>query len=478
MRDDPVASAGAPGTSAPDLRELKPALTRAVDELLRHVPYAHALAQAKEGMSFRATTRTSAIEPIEPVMGVVLSAWTGRTMLETSAPTLTEEDVRGATARLTDMIAKEGLDKSGPRIDPGPAVDDERVVAEQIPADSLSLDERLARARALKDRIHAKDARVKNAVARATHLRTQELFVGPTRKLFQDLKRAEMVCLIVMEDGGRAADLHGGRGRQGGAEHLTLGDHEVDELVTDCARMLHGKRLDGGQKRCVFMPDMAGLFAHEAFGHGTEADMFTKRRAKGAEYMGKRVASDLVDMFDDPSLPGEAGSYFFDHEGQVATRTQIITKGILTAPMTDLVSAAKLGIGRSANGRRESVSRKAYTRMSNTFFGAGTARVEDLIASLDDGLIVRHARNGMEDPKGWGIQCEAYMAEEVKGGKKTGVVFTPIIVTGYVPDLLMSIDGVSDAVEIGGLGTCGKGYKEWVKVTDGGPALRLNARVA
>jgi TldD protein len=399
-------------------------------------------------------------------------------MLETSVPALDDESVRGAVARLVDLVQSESSDAGGPRIDPGPAMDREFVVSEQQPAAALPLDERLARARALKDRIHAKDARVKNAIARATHLRTQELFVGPTKKLYQDLRRAEMVCLIVMEDGGHAADLHGGGGRQGGAEHLTLDERQVDGLVEDCARMLHGKRLDGGQKRCVFMPDMAGLFAHEAFGHGTEADMFTKRRAKGAEYMDKRVASDLVDMFDDPSLAGEAGSYFFDHEGQLSTCTQIIEKGTLRAPMTDLVSAAKLGLGRSANGRRESVARKVYTRMSNTFFGAGRDSVDALVASLDDGLIVRHARNGMEDPKGWGIQCEAYMAEEVKGGKKTGVVFTPIIVTGYVPDLLMSIDGVSDAVEIGGLGTCGKGYKEWVKVTDGGPALRLNARVA
>jgi TldD protein len=194
--------------------------------------------------------------------------------------------------------------------------------------------------------------------------------------------------------------------------------------------------------------------------------------------MGKRVASDLVDMFDNPALPGQAASYFFDHEGQLASSTQIISKGILTAPMTDLISATKLHIGRSANGRRESVSRKVYTRMSNTYFGGGAHKHDDLVASIDDGLIVRHARNGMEDPKGWGIQCEAYMAEQVKHGKKTGVVYGPVIITGYVPDLLQSIDGVSDGVEIGGLGMCGKGYKEWVKVTDGGPSLRLSARVA
>lgn len=478
MRDDPLSSSSSPGAGpAPDLRDRKAALGRAVDELLRHAPYAHALAQARDGTAFRATTRSTSIEPVEPIRGAVLSAWNGRTLLEVSSPSLRDDDLEAATRKLKDMLDREGT-HPGPRIDPGPALEQDFLVPERIAADSLSLDERLARAVAVKDRIHGKDARVKNAIARATHVRTQELFVGPTRRLYQDLRRAEMVCVVVMEDAGQAADLHGGRGRQGGAEHLALPDEDIDQLVEDCARLLRATRVPGGTYRCVFDPDMAGLFAHEAFGHGTEADMFTKRRAKGQDYMGKRVGSDLVDMFDNPALPGHAASYFFDHEGQLASSTQIITHGILTAPMTDLVSASKLGIPRSANGRRESVARKAYTRMSNTYFGTGTDKHDDLVASLDDGLLIRHARNGMEDPKGWGIQCEAYMAEEVKGGRRTGKVFGPVIVTGYVPDLLMSIDGVGDGLEIGGLGMCGKGYKEWVKVTDGGPSLRLTARVA
>jgi TldD protein len=478
MRDDPTSTASAGGASAPDLRESKATLQRAVDELLRRVPYAHALAQAKDGTAFRATTRSTSIEPVEPVRGAVLSAWNGRAMLEVAAPSLDDDDIASATKKLVELVEREGIHANGAKVDAGEPLERDFIVAEQIPVDSLSLDDRLARAVSVKDAIHARDARVKNAIARATHVRTQELFVGPTRRLYQDLKRAEIVCVVVMEDGGHAADLHGGRGKQGGAENLVLPEDDVAKLVEDCARMLRANRVPGGTYRCVFDPDMAGLFAHEAFGHGTEADMFTKRRAKGADYMNKRVASDLVDMFDNPSLPGQAASYFFDHEGQLATSTQIITKGILTAPMTDLISATKLRIGRSANGRRESVQRKVYTRMSNTYFGAGTAKHDALVASVDDGLLVRHARNGMEDPKGWGIQCEAYLAEEIKGGKKTGVVYSPVIITGYVPDLLMSIDGVSDGVEIGGLGMCGKGYKEWVKVTDGGPSLRLTARVA
>ena len=46
------------------------------------------------------------------------------------------------------------------------------------------------------------------------------------------------------------------------------------------------------------------------------------------------------------------------------------------------------------------------------------------------------------------------------------------------PDLLMSITAVSDQFKISSMGYCGKGHKEWVKVTDGGPHLLLKARLA
>ena len=69
------------------------------------------------------------------------------------------------------------------------------------------------------------------------------------------------------------------------------------------------------------------------------------------------------------------------------------------------------------------------------------------------------------------------MVEEIKNGKLTGKVYSPVIVTGFVPDLLNSISMVGKERFIKGLGFCGKGHKEWVKVTDGGPYLKLRAQL-
>ena len=205
--------------------------------------------------------------------------------------------------------------------------------------------------------------------------------------------------------------------------------------------------------------------------------MFVKKRALAEQYIGESVASPLVTMHDGAVAAQQTASYLFDDEGTDAQDTIIIEKGILKRGISDLRSAARLGTQPTGNGRRESYKRKAYTRMTNTFFEAGTDKVEDMIASVKYGFLLENARSGMEDPKNWGIQCMVNIAREIKDGEFTGKIFSPIVLTGYVPDLLKSISMISDKVELGGGGYCGKGYKEWVKVSDGGPYIKARIRL-
>ena len=49
--------------------------------------------------------------------------------------------------------------------------------------------------------------------------------------------------------------------------------------------------------------------------------------------------------------------------------------------------------------------------------------------------------------------------------------------SGFVLDLLNSISMISNDFEISGAGLCGKGYKEWVRVSDGGPAIKARVKL-
>ena len=130
------------------------------------------------------------------------------------------------------------------------------------------------------------------------------------------------------------------------------------------------------------------------------------------------------------------------------------------------------------NGRRESFRRKSYSRMTNTFFDAGQDKLEDMIASVKHGYMLFETNNGMEDPKNWQIQCTAEYGIEIVDGKLTDHYVSPVVMSGSVPELLQSISAVSDQVTVVGSGSCGKGYKEWVRVADGGPALKLRVKLA
>lgn len=263
----------------------------------------------------------------------------------------------------------------------------------------------------------------------------------------------------------------------GGAEVLREMENDCQSIADSVVALLDSKQIEPGEYECICAPDVTGIIVHEAFGHGVEMDMFVKKRALAEEYVGKYVASPLVTMHDGARAAEQTATYFFDDEGVDATDTVIIEKGILKRGISDLRSACQTKTTPTGNGRRESYKRKAYTRMTNTFFEAGTDKPEDMIASIKYGFLLENASSGMEDPKNWGIQCMVNVAKEIKDGKLTGKIFSPIILTGYVPDLLKSITMVSDKVQLSGSGYCGKGYKEWVKVSDGGPYIKARIRL-
>ena len=449
-----------------------------VYELERLFPYASLLATETLGERLTVQTRQQQAELLDPVRGVVLTVFNGRYFLEAATSNLSEEGLKEISQKLMDMGKNQGVFYDGPSIDPGPKMEKDFFIPVETDPESISLKEKIEACSIVKDRLHQMDTRIVQATCQYAHLRSRELFVNRHKVLFQDLRRTQMAAVVVMREEDRSVNLHTGQALQGGYEKAFIPEDKLERMVGDCGKLLTAPRLKPGTYNCVFSPEFAGIFAHEAFGHGMETDMFLKKRARGEDYLDLPVASPLVNMFDSPALPGQAASFFFDHEGEPARETQIIEKGILKRGLTDLNSAMRLGLVRSANGRRESFERKVYARMTNTYFGPGEDTFEKMINSIENGFFLEHPSNGMEDPKGWGIQLEGYYAEEIKKGKLTGRVFTPVIITGYVPDLLQSITMVGNAVEISGLGMCGKGHKEWVKVTDGGPFLKLQARLA
>ncbi len=263
-----------------------------------------------------------------------------------------------------------------------------------------------------------------------------------------------------------------------GYEVTQIREKVVNDLIKMTLAIAKAGKLEPGKYTCVLSPDTAGLLAHESFGHGMESDTIYKDRAKAIEYLGKRIAPDYVSIIDNPAFPMRHGSFFFDDEGMLAIPTYLIKNGIVSEPITDMYSLSRLNeegikINGTANARAESFDHKCYARMSNTYFGEGKTKAKNMIKQVKNGLYLHYSAGGMEDPKGWNVQIQGILAEEIKDGKLTGKLFYEVGMTGYLPTILGNIAAVGDKLFIRGAGRCGKGHKEWIRVSEGGPHLLI-----
>lgn len=313
---------------------------------------------------------------------------------------------------------------------------------------------------------------VLNFQASFLYQQSKKWFISKNRNLYQDNTWAQGSLVSFVKDGEKVRDYYKGYSNLGGMELLSRMEEDIELVVNTSLELLNANPLPPGKYTCICAPEVTGMIVHEAFGHGVEMDMFVKDRALASKHIGEKLASSLVTMHDSASSVKESASYFFDDEGNDATDTVILKDGILQTGMCDQLSANRLGVQPTGNGRRENFERKAYTRMTNTYFEAKKSSLEDMIQNTKDGLLLESASSGMEDPKNWGIQCMVTIAREIKDGKLTGKIYSPIVLTGYVPDVLKDITEMSDTLYLFGSGFCGKGHKEWCKVSDGGPYIK------
>lgn len=304
-----------------------------------------------------------------------------------------------------------------------------------------------------------------------------KMFLSENRTMEQNIMWTTGSIMMMASRGEEIKYYFKGYSCLGGAELMKEMEQDINSVAGTTLELLESEPIKPGEYDCICAPDVTGIIAHEAFGHGVEMDMFVKKRALAEKYIGEYVASQLVTMHDGASAAKNTATFMFDDEGALAQDTVIIDKGILKRGICDVQTALRLGTKPTGNGRRQSYERKAYSRMTNTYFEPGKDKLEDMIASIEYGFLLENCTSGMEDPKNWGIQCMVNIAREIKNGKLTGKIYSPVVLTGYVPDLLKSISMVSDDFHLDGGGFCGKGYKELVKVSCGGPYIKARVRL-
>ncbi len=471
--------------SSEHLETKRPLLKKLLAELLKVYPYASILAADSKGKRYQVSKQGTNIAEDDTYteQGFVIKAYDGESYGEYAFNQLEEGDIEGIVEKVKSQLMpwKESLGgqfsvKKYPVI-PEEEISFEKSTEYEIHPEELGDEKIIGGLLAVREKALAEEEALLDCQAVCLYQVYHKLFLSPGKELTQNVMWTTALMAAIAPRGEEIKDTFVSCGGLCGAEALDELEGRIPELLENIRLLLKSEPMIPGEYDCICTPDVTGMIVHEAFGHGVEMDMFVKKRALAEKYVGEYVASPLVTMHDGAAAASQSATFFFDDEGTLAQDTVIIEKGILKQGICDAQAGMALSVSPTGNGRRQSTDHKAYTRMTNTFFEGGSDKVEDMIASIDYGFLIGNASSGMEDPKNWGIQCIVNYAREIKNGEFTGRVFSPIVLTGYVPDLLKSISMMSENVELSGSGMCGKGHKEWVKVSDGGPYIKARIRL-
>ena len=464
---------------------VKPALKNLVSELRKKYAYASVLAVQDDSRAWRINRAGKRINNVGlgGGSGYVVRVFDQIGCAEYSFNEFSEEKIPEIVKTIDERIARQTANvPDGIKPLPTPIPSDEpatlkKVSGYAIDPRELGDEKILERLDAIRNKTLSVDG-VLDAMVNVSYRKFRKLFISENRDLDQTVMWTNGAIVALALRGEEVKDAYKGFSQLGGAEILDRMEEFATEVANKAIELLSSEQMIPGEYDCICDPDTTGMIVHEAFGHGVEMDMFVKDRALAASFIDERVASDLVTMHDGNAVDDSA-TMWFDDEGTLTSDTVVINGGILKKGMCDALSAARLGVNPTGNGRRESYERKVYTRMTNTYFegAAQNVTLDEMIASIKYGFLLESPSSGMEDPKNWGIQCMVTTAREIKDGKLTGKIFSPIVLTGYVPDLLKSVSMMSGQLVTCGSGYCGKGYKEWVKVSDGGPYMKARIRL-
>jgi predicted Zn-dependent protease len=261
-----------------------------------------------------------------------------------------------------------------------------------------------------------------------------------------------------------------GRSYQGGWELILNDDiwRRVDRVGKDVMDLLVADECPTETTSLVLMPDQMMLQIHESIGHPLELDRILgdERNYAGWSFVqledfGKlQYGSPIMNVTFDPTVEREFASYAFDDNGTQAKREFLIQNGKLLRALGGIESQTRtqMKIPGVANARSSSWNRPPIDRMANINLEPGDSSFDDIIGSIESGVIMESNRSWSIDDFRNKFQFGCEYARKIENGKITKVLKNPNY-RGITVPFWKSLKKVGNAstLEVYGTPYCGKG---------------------
>jgi predicted Zn-dependent protease len=252
-------------------------------------------------------------------------------------------------------------------------------------------------------------------------------------------------------------------------------------------QLLAAPNCPSGTFDLLLMPDQMMLQIHESIGHPLELDRILgdERNYAGTSFVTPdmfgtyRYGSELLNITFDPTRAEEFATFAYDDEGSRAQRQHLIHDGLLVQPLGGALSRQRMAQaswnGSVATARACSWNRPPIDRMSNLNLEAGTSSLEQMVSSIDDGVLMQTNASWSIDDSRNKFQFGCEWGQRIRSGRLAEVVRNPNY-RGVSATFWRSLAMVGDPSTVEVLGTpfCGKGEpNQAIRVGHASPACKF-----
>ncbi len=355
------------------------------------------------------------------------------------------------------------------------------------PWDEVSLTDKIDLVQRASERLK-RDARIVDWEAELWFTRWQVAYL--TNGGGRTVQRADILCPHLSASAHRDGETQTrstrhGLAQRGGMEVLArVGfDALADSLGDEALALLDAPNCPTGTMDLVLAPDQMMLQIHESIGHPLELDRILgdERNYAGTSFVelemfgSYRYGSPLLNVSFDPTRPEQLASYRWDDDGVEAQKVFLIEEGILKRPLGSVVSQARAARAGTANARATSWNRPPIDRMANINVEPGESSLDELVASVEHGVLMRTNRSWSIDDSRNKFQFGCEVGQRIENGELKEIVKNPNY-RGISATFWRSLSGVGDASTLEVLGTpyCGKGEpNQIIRVGHASPTCRF-----
>jgi predicted Zn-dependent protease len=248
--------------------------------------------------------------------------------------------------------------------------------------------------------------------------------------------------------------------------------------------LLAAPNCPSGKMDIILMPDQMMLQIHESIGHPLELDRILgdERNYAGTSFVSLdmfgqyQYGSSLLNVTYDPTVTEQFASFAYDDDGSKAEKAFIIKDGLLQRPIGGAVSQARANMPGVATTRACAWNRPPIDRMSNLNIENGTSSLNDMVSSIDNGVLMRTNVSWSIDDSRNKFQFGCELGQRIENGKLTSIVKNPNY-RGVSATFWRSLTAVGNAAtqEIMGTPYCGKGEpNQVIRVGHASPACQFS----